>query len=139
MKKSSGGRRETPPSIAAASSSSVAAASAASSSSSVAAASAASSASPSAHFKFKITGKVQGVYFRNFTKKTADSLGIFGWVENKEDGSVQGEAVGEKKKMELLRSWLKNTGSPKSRIDSAKFTDLQVPEETKFSSFEVNR
>lgn len=40
-----------------------------------------------------VRGRVQGVSFRAWTKKTAQELGINGWVKNRTDGSV--EVVGE--------------------------------------------
>jgi acylphosphatase len=41
-----------------------------------------------------VRGLVQGVGFRWFTKELADSLGLSGWVRNREDGSVELEAEG---------------------------------------------
>jgi len=37
----------------------------------------------------RITGTVQGVWFRGWTVKTARSLGLSGWVRNRRDGSVE--------------------------------------------------
>ncbi|MEN3044867.1 MAG: acylphosphatase [Candidatus Hydrothermales bacterium] len=52
-----------------------------------------------------ISGKVQGVFFRAFTKERADFYGIKGWVKNLRDGKV--EAVGEGEE-ELLKEWIKD-------------------------------
>ena len=41
-----------------------------------------------------VHGEVQGVGFRWFAKKLADSLGISGWTRNLEDGTVELEAEG---------------------------------------------
>ncbi|WP_028575589.1 acylphosphatase [Desulfonatronovibrio hydrogenovorans] len=41
-----------------------------------------------------ISGKVQGVYFRAWTKDQADSLGVKGWVRNISDGRVEVLAQG---------------------------------------------
>ena len=53
----------------------------------------------------KVTGKVQGVYFRVTTKSVADQLGIQGYVMNLEDGSVLIEAEGKKHNMDLFLEW----------------------------------
>lgn len=50
--------------------------------------------------KLKIEGKVQGVFFRETTKKVADELGIKGYVKNLDDGSV--EIVAEGRENDLL-------------------------------------
>lgn len=44
----------------------------------------------------KITGRVQGVWFRSFVKETAELLGITGYSRNLPDGSVEVKAYGEK-------------------------------------------
>ena len=36
-----------------------------------------------------ISGRVQGVWFRNWTQETAEQLGLKGWVRNRKDGSVE--------------------------------------------------
>jgi acylphosphatase len=40
-------------------------------------------------FYVRVVGQVQGVFFRQSTKALADQLGIFGWVKNCSDGSVE--------------------------------------------------
>lgn len=64
----------------------------------------------------RITGRVQLVMFRDFTQRKASSLGLFGTVENKKDGSVVVVAEGEKDKLEHLLLLLKR-GSLLSRVD----------------------
>ena len=41
---------------------------------------------------FRVTGRVQGVWFRAWTQQTARELGLCGWVRNQPDGSVAGQA-----------------------------------------------
>lgn len=50
----------------------------------------------------RITGRVQGVGFRNFTQMRARQLGITGWVRNERDGSVRLEAEGPRGALEDL-------------------------------------
>jgi acylphosphatase len=47
------------------------------------------------HFNIRISGRVQGVFFRASTKAKAEELGISGFVQNEPDGSVYIEAEGE--------------------------------------------
>lgn len=49
-----------------------------------------------------IHGKVQGVFFRKFVKKTADSLGLNGWVRNNPEGTVELIAEGSEEDLEKL-------------------------------------
>ena len=66
-------------------------------------------------FKAKILGRVQGVAFRDFTKKAADSLGVVGEVANKWDGSVEVVAQGEEALLQQLLEKLKQ-GPPISEV-----------------------
>jgi acylphosphatase len=50
----------------------------------------------------RITGRVQGVGFRNFTQMRARQLGVTGWVRNESDGSVRLEAEGPRGALEEL-------------------------------------
>uniref|UniRef100_A0A7S1BNH4 Acylphosphatase n=1 Tax=Corethron hystrix TaxID=216773 RepID=A0A7S1BNH4_9STRA len=78
-------------------------------------------------FSFEVTGKVQGVSFRRHTKEWAVDLGLIGWVRNEPSGSVVGEiAGGDAVGRERMKTFLRETGSPRSRIDSAAFEDLDA-------------
>ena len=50
----------------------------------------------------RISGRVQGVGFRNFTQMRARQLGLTGWVRNEQDGSVRLEAEGPRGALEDL-------------------------------------
>ncbi len=41
-----------------------------------------------------ISGRVQGVWFRDWTKQKADALGLWGWVRNRPDGCVEAQFTG---------------------------------------------
>ena len=58
-------------------------------------------------FSFKVSGIVQGVFFRQSTRERAELLGITGWVRNLPNGSVEGQATGEEAILETLREWLR--------------------------------
>ena len=47
------------------------------------------------NLKIKVTGKVQGVWFRANTKNEADKLGLHGFVRNEPDSSVYIEVSGD--------------------------------------------
>ena len=49
----------------------------------------------SAGARIRVTGRVQGVFFRNWTVDAAKALGISGWVRNRRDGSVEILAFGQ--------------------------------------------
>ncbi len=63
-----------------------------------------------------VKGIVQGVYFRAFTKETADRLGISGWVRNLPNSSVEAVAEGEEQALKEFVSRLKK-GPSKSCVD----------------------
>ena len=43
----------------------------------------------------RVTGRVQGVFFRAWTQGQARELGISGWIRNCPDGSVEAHLVGD--------------------------------------------
>ncbi len=50
--------------------------------------------------KIKVSGRVQGVFFRAFTQEVAQTLQIKGWVSNENDGSVVALACGSTEQLE---------------------------------------
>jgi len=75
-------------------------------------------------FLFRVTGRVQGVFFRACTRDAALEIGVAGWVRNSPDGSVEGEAFGETDRLERFIAWL-HRGSPHSRVDGVEITGRQ--------------
>lgn len=65
--------------------------------------------------KIKVTGRVQGVFFRAFTQKTAQDLQLNGFVQNQEDGSVLVFVCGEMEKLSLFIEALRK-GPPAARV-----------------------
>lgn len=53
----------------------------------------------------RVTGKVQGVFFRAFTKEKADELDIAGFVRNEANGDVYIEAEGDQELLASFVSW----------------------------------
>ncbi|MFV1916891.1 MAG: acylphosphatase [Patescibacteria group bacterium] len=49
-----------------------------------------------------IEGRVQGISYRYWTKKTASSLGLTGWVKNLAGGRVEAVFEGQKKEVEQM-------------------------------------
>ena len=64
----------------------------------------------------RVEGRVQGVWFRDWTIQAAQAIGVSGWVRNCADGSVEVYAVGEPDLVERLTDRLRE-GSPASRVD----------------------
>ena len=69
-----------------------------------------------------VEGRVQGVFYRDATRKKAKELGLTGWVKNLSDGRVQVMMCGGLEGVEELRNWLWD-GSP-----AADVTDVVVEE-----------
>jgi acylphosphatase len=69
------------------------------------------------HYRIKVTGKVQGVFFRKYTAEEAERIGLKGIVRNERDGSVYIEAEEEPGKLEQFVQWCWK-GSPSSKVES---------------------
>jgi len=68
-----------------------------------------------------ISGRVQGGFFREFTRRWAQTLGLTGWVRNVFDGRVEVVAEGEEEKLNLLLEKLKE-GPPLARVEKVDVT-----------------
>ncbi|TSM77365.1 Acylphosphatase-1 [Bagarius yarrelli] len=86
---------------------------------------------------YEVFGKVQGVFFRKYTQTEGQKMGLVGWVQNTSAGTVQGQLQGPTSKVRQMQEWLKTTGSPKSRIIKAEFTNEKKIENMDFKDFKV--
>ena len=59
---------------------------------------------------------MQGVWFREATRREAELLGITGYAKNMADGSVQVLACGEAGPLDRLAEWLKQ-GPPLAQVE----------------------
>lgn len=81
-----------------------------------------------------VKGRVQGVFFRDYTRKQALQFNLTGWIRNLSDGSVEALFCGDEKMVSDMLSWLK-LGSPQSRVDSVQINDIYSGES--FSTFNI--
>jgi acylphosphatase len=63
-----------------------------------------------------VTGRVQGVYFRQNTRREALRRGLRGWVRNLVDGRVETVIEGEKDAVEAMVAWCRH-GPPDAYVD----------------------
>jgi acylphosphatase len=68
----------------------------------------------------RVSGKVQGVFFRAYTQEKANALGVSGWVKNCSNGDVELEAFGTEEQMQILLEQLQQ-GPPSSCVK-----DIQI-------------
>ena len=74
--------------------------------------------------RLAITGRVQGVGFRESMRAVAQALEINGWVRNCEDGSVEAVTQGNEFAIEQLVAWCHN-GPPGANV---KFVNADLVE-----------
>jgi acylphosphatase len=74
--------------------------------------------------RVRITGRVQGVFFRAWTQQQARELGVHGWVRNAGDGSVEAHAEGDEAavKSPIQRLW---RGPPSAEVDNVEVEDAE--------------
>ena len=78
-----------------------------------------------------ISGRVQGVFFRESTKRQAQQLGITGHAINLPDGRVEVLACGESQQLEQLIEWL-HTGPEYAQVSSVKFDTIALQQADAF-------
>ncbi|PCJ65244.1 MAG: acylphosphatase [Bacteroidetes bacterium] len=85
--------------------------------------------------KVRISGKVQGVYFRASAKQIAMNLGIRGFVRNESDGSVIMEIEGDNNAVDDMVKWCKK-GSALARVSSV---EVSKEASRNFVSFDIKK
>jgi acylphosphatase len=78
-----------------------------------------------------VSGRVQGVFFRDHVQRLAQDLGVSGWVRNVVDGRVEAEFEGPADAVDRLVSWCR-TGPPRARVAGVAVTSQAVSGERGF-------
>jgi acylphosphatase len=68
-----------------------------------------------------ISGVVQGVNFRAYTRRAAINAGVYGWVRNMPDGRVEAVFEGDEDRVNEVVAWC-HRGSPHGRVEAVTVT-----------------
>ena len=77
--------------------------------------------------RVRVTGRVQGVWFRGWTRERAEALGLRGWVRNEPDGSVAALIAGPEAAVARMLAEL-NQGPPAARVAGLEVEPTDPPE-----------
>lgn len=81
-----------------------------------------------------IKGRVQGVFFRQETKRTAEACNVTGWVKNLPDGTVEAVLEGNRDDVEKVVRWC-HQGPPAATVTEVNIS--QFPYTGEFDGFVV--
>ncbi|MGB0855455.1 MAG: acylphosphatase [Nitrosopumilus sp.] len=84
--------------------------------------------------KIFVTGKVQGVFFRQTLKVMAKKNHVVGWVKNLKDGRVEAVLEGDDEKIDRLIEWA-HGGPANARVEDVEIRNEKYTGE--FSKFDV--
>ncbi|MFO7966767.1 MAG: acylphosphatase [Archaeoglobaceae archaeon] len=79
-----------------------------------------------------ISGRVQGVFFRDSTREKARELGVNGWVRNMRDGRVEAVFEGDEDKVGKMVEWC-HEGPGSARVDQVQISKEEPVGEEGFS------
>ncbi len=83
-----------------------------------------------------VSGRVQGVFFRQYTLERARELGLRGYVRNLPDNTIEAVAIGPEDDIETFIAFLRK-GSPASRVDDVRISELSAAEVEDISGFQT--
>lgn len=75
----------------------------------------------------RVEGRVQGVFFRDYTRREAQARGLTGWVKNMADGSVEAVFCGDSSEIKSMVDWL-HGGSPHAVVTGVRVKKLDPAE-----------
>ena len=80
---------------------------------------------------FTVHGRVQGVWFRDSTRREAVRLGVTGYAINLPNGNVEVLACGDAAAVQALEAWL-HRGPPMARVTKVESASAAATGETDF-------
>jgi acylphosphatase len=78
-----------------------------------------------------VHGRVQGVWFRAWTREEAERRGLSGWVRNRRDGTVEALFAGEDAKVEEMIAVCRD-GPPRAQVTQLERFPAEPPAEAGF-------
>jgi acylphosphatase len=78
-----------------------------------------------------VSGRVQGVFFRDTARRRAEAAGVSGWIRNTPDGSVEAVFEGDPSAVEALLAWVRR-GPVRARVDGTAVTEEEPTGEVGF-------
>jgi acylphosphatase len=82
--------------------------------------------------RVRVTGRVQGVFFRAWTEQQARELGVKGWVRNAADGSVEAHLQGDEAAVKALIDRL-HAGPPSAEVEAVEVGEADAQAVTGFA------
>jgi acylphosphatase len=76
--------------------------------------------------RIQVEGRVQGVWFRESTRRTAEELGLAGWVRNDPDGAVEAVFEGDEHAVAEAVAWARS--GPPNALVTALYEFAEEPE-----------
>lgn len=78
-----------------------------------------------------IEGRVQGVAFRDWTRRTAQGFGVEGWVRNRRDGSVEALFCGNPETVDQMLAASRD-GPPAAKVSAVRIVEEDAAPEIGF-------
>jgi len=74
--------------------------------------------------RLRISGRVQGVFFREAMRQRADQLQVTGWVRNRSDGTVEAVVQGRTIEVETLIDWARR-GPDAAKVENVEIETVE--------------
>lgn len=81
-----------------------------------------------------VLGEVQGVFFRDSTRREAESRRVGGWVRNRSDGAVEAVFEGSIDAVQAMVEWCRS-GPSRAEVEDMEVSVVEEPDG--FDGFEV--
>ena len=78
-----------------------------------------------------VSGRVQGVWYRESCRREADTVGVTGWVRNTWDGKVEAALEGPRDAVDHVLAWMR-IGPPRAHVTAVEVDSEEPAGETRF-------
>ena len=82
-------------------------------------------------YRVLVSGRVQGVFFRDSIRERAEARAVAGWVRNRPDGAVEAVFEGPRESVDALVRF-SETGPLHARVEAIEVADEEVAGESAF-------